>query len=100
MENDISLLITDSCNVSDKYLERLAFYFIFRHLSDSLDDGLLAERVVFAYACVMAVTAMCETDDFEGICENARIFSSEIEYSEENVDEILNRVGDLIEVLD
>lgn len=100
MENDISLLITDSCNVSDKYLERLAFYFIFRHLSDSLDDGLLAVRVVFAYACVMAVTAMCESDDFEEICENARIFSSEIEYSEENVDEILNRVGDLIEVLD
>ncbi len=98
MEKDISLLITDSCRCLEKYLERLAVYFIYRYLPGLLEDGMLAERVAFAYACVTAVSAMCESDTFEEICEKARIFSSEIEYSEENVDELLYRVGDLIEV--
>lgn len=99
MEHDVSLMISDEYHGCDDFLEQLAVYFVFRHLADSIDDGMLIERVVFAYIGVKAVSAMCKNNDFDEICENARIYSSEIEYSEDNVDEILFRVGDLIEIL-
>ena len=98
MDHNISELITYPACVNESYLEQLAVYFIFRHMTGALDDGLFVERAVFAYIGVKAVSAMCKSDSIEEFCENARIFSSEIEYSEDNIDEILFRIGDLIEI--
>ena len=100
MEHDISSMVSENhVYLPDIYLEQLAVYFIYRHLTDSFSDGMTAERIIFAYIGVKAICAMCNSLDFEDICEAARIYSSEIEYSEENVEEILYRVGDLIEIL-
>ena len=100
MEHDISSMISENhVYIPDIYLEQLAIYFLYRHLSGSLNDGMTAERIIFAYIGVKAICSMCHSSDFDEICEMARIYSSEIEYSEENVEEILYRTGDLIEIL-
>lgn len=98
MEHDVSAMLSDNeVNISDIYLEQLAVYFIYRYFSGSLNDGMTGERAFFAYTAVKAVSAMCKTSDFEEICEMSRIYSSEIEYSEDNVVEILYRIGDFLE---
>lgn len=93
MEHNICDL-TDNSNeikIDDIYLENLAVYFIYRHLSDAIDDNRFKERILFSIISAYAIEKMCKTNDFAEICECARIYSSEIEYSEENTEEILKQ---------
>ena len=83
-------------------LEQLAVYFIMRHTADGIYGGDLAERVAFCSLCVEAVYRVCidrmieeGLTFFEVLCDTARIFSSEIEYSTENVDRILEFLSEL-----
>lgn len=98
MDKDISryINVNEKEPLQDIILENLCMYFLFRHLADSLDDGRLAERTVFAYVSVKVIENMCKSPDLNEIIECARIFSSEIEYSEENVENILERISDII----
>ncbi len=101
MERDITEMINSKNTVvlPDNFLENLCTYFLYRHLSEALDDGRFAERVAFAYISTKVIERMCNSTDFEEITECARIYSSEIEYSEENIEAILERISDIIIVL-
>ena len=70
--------------------ENLLVYFLFRHASEAMDDQDLAARVAFS---VFSLLLICKlylhhskngVFDFDALCEICRLYSSEIEYSEEN----------------
>lgn len=73
----------------DIYMRRFLGYLIYRHTGE-VDSYLeLCARVGFALLGVAALESMLAYTDahsFEDVVECARIFSSEIEYSEDNVD--------------
>ncbi len=72
--------------------EQLLVYFIFRHLSDGLYDGKLIERLSFAIISVMMIDFVLSVfDNFktEDLIEISRLYSSEIEYSEENLKKLI-----------
>lgn len=74
-------------------LEQLAVYFVFRHLADSLDDGRLAERAGFCVRSVQVLAALFSLEpSWDEACDLVRLYSSEIEYSEENIETILNLI--------
>lgn len=70
--------------------EQLLWYFVFRHLSGALDDGRLGERAAFA---ALSLQMIEKAAAYKGICEAARLYSSEIEYSDENIDALLDIIG-------
>jgi len=67
--------------------EQLLVYFLYRHLAPAMDDGMSAARTAFAVLSTRMIRAMTAvTGD---LTDMARLYSSEVEYSEENLDEIL-----------
>lgn len=77
--------------------EQFCVYIIYRHFANSpnLDDAKKrACFLSFAYAIVRALGAMIFTQtgsfDFESQVEIVRLFSSEIEYSDENIHELFD----------
>ena len=80
----------------DIALEQLFSYFIYRHLAGGLEDGNYGERILFAVLGVYMISALwslqigkSETISFADFTEIARLYSSEIEYSEENTETLL-----------
>ena len=77
--------------------EQLVVYLAYRHLADSLDDDRLAERVKFVALGYQIVYALCAVqyaengkltvDDMVEIC---RMYSSEIEYKDDNIEALLD----------
>ncbi|MBE7041710.1 MAG: hypothetical protein E7400_07075 [Ruminococcaceae bacterium] len=73
--------------------EQLSVYFVFRHLTDAMWDGDYASRIYFALmSCYLigAVWAKCGVFNLEKMAEVARQYSAEVEYSEENLDALMN----------
>lgn len=77
--------------------EQLLHYFIYRHLPAALDDGMLKERIVFAGESSLFIRLICAFHEkrkgelsIDDIVEYSRMYSSEMEYSEENVEKYLN----------
>lgn len=73
--------------------EQLIVYFVYRHLADSLDDGLFKERLAFAVlSCQMIMWLSAVQYSTNGkltidhIAEIARVYSSEVEYSQDNME--------------
>ncbi|MBQ9980792.1 MAG: flagellin lysine-N-methylase [Oscillospiraceae bacterium] len=73
--------------------EQLLVYFVYRHMANAWDDDSIARRAAFAalgYEVLHAAGAALWTKNgsftFEDQAELARMFSSEIEYSDENLD--------------
>lgn len=75
-----------SDNIAERVFLNLYKYFLFRHLSVFDFYGGLK----FAEISVKLIYYICERTDFsfENICETARMYSSEIEYSDENIDKV------------
>lgn len=72
--------------------EALLSYFVYRHLPGALYDGMAAQRLAFSILSMNMVRAAAHTlslPPFEAMCEAARMYSSEIEYSDQNVDALL-----------
>lgn len=69
----------------DGALSQLAVSFLYRHLPDAADDGLLNARALFSLWSVRLIDAMTMTDDLDDLAETARAYSAEIEYSEDNL---------------
>ena len=71
-------------------LENLLAYFLFRHASEAMDEQDLAARVAFSVFSLLIICKLYEQHatngrvDFDALCELCRLYSSEIEYSEEN----------------
>ena len=79
--------------------EQLLMYLVYRHLANAFDGLDLAARAAFAalgYTLLHDIGATIWTEtgtfSFENQVELARLFSSEIEYSEENRDSLLDEL--------
>ena len=76
----------DSFNI---FFEQLAVYFIFRHFKPEAK----AESVIrFAFVSCWLIGAICEKSnlDFDKAADIVRMYSSEIEYSDENMCVFIN----------
>lgn len=77
-------------------LEQLLVYFLYRHVTGAAEDGDLAGRTAFAAASWLVVQGICGAHaacgpfTLEDMAEAARMYSSEIEYSDENVQRIIS----------
>lgn len=74
---------------------RLAEYFIYRHFANASDEYEAALRLQFAF---LSVRLICAMDSIFHDTESTRLYSSEIEYSDENVDKILDYIDENIPV--
>ena len=87
---DNAFLATDF----DKIFEKLLLYFIYRHL-----DEMNESKIEFAVFSVFFISQICRYHvvkygnlQFEDIVEYARMYSSEIEYSDENIEKIIEKL--------
>ena len=72
---------------------RLAEYFVYRHFATAPDEYEAALRLQFAF---LSTKLVCALDRLSGDMDSARLYSSEIEYSDENVDKILDWIDENI----
>lgn len=80
-----------SPTVPEVMLEQLLVYFLTRHLPGALEDGRLKARAAFAVHATRLLRLLNDrqhgnTETFKDL---ARLYSAEIEYSDENLDELL-----------
>ncbi|MBQ8402246.1 MAG: flagellin lysine-N-methylase [Clostridia bacterium] len=97
------LTMPDADTPWDLQLENLAVYFAFRHLAGALDDDRLAARAAF---CVLSIlflyTLFRKTEMQKGslspadMIELVRLYSSEIEYSEDNMECLFDELEALL----
>ena len=79
----------------EKSFEQLLVYLLWRHLPGALEDGDIAGRTAFAVLLCRILAAMLavqETRSIDDLVELVRLCSSEIEYSDENIDAILGEI--------
>lgn len=70
--------------------EQLAVYLAYRHLAGGMEDGRLKERIRFIALSLFIFNCLSRNATaIEDLYELARIYSSEIEYSDENIDALL-----------
>ncbi len=75
--------------------EQFAVYLLYRHLPGSLQDNCLLERVVFCVLSTKILMALCAARPgctLADCAELARMYSAEIEYSEENLSTLLDAI--------
>ena len=72
-------------------LEQLMVYLLYRHLPAGLEDGNLAGHLAYCAVMWRLLRHMFSHDQtMDGLVETARLYSSEIEYSDENVEAVLD----------
>lgn len=76
-------------------LEQLAVYFLFRHLPDAMEDGYLRERIAFSLFSAFSIGAIAQKNSLttDTLIDTARQYSAEIEYSDQNTQEILSSLN-------
>ena len=75
----------------DLACEQFAIYLIYRHLAGALDDGRLTERIKFIALSLRIFNNLSRNaTDPKDLFEIARLYSAEIEYSDENIEILLN----------
>lgn len=93
-ETKLEKLKDSACvNVNHEWetaFEQLAVYFVYRHLADGLYDGRIAERAAFAALSVHIIKGIFSGESVEELIEIARMYSSEIEYCEDNMEYLLS----------
>ncbi len=74
--------------------EQLMVYLLYRHLPNAMQDGNVEERLAFVALMWRILRRMCAATnaDMEGFVQLCRMYSSEIEYSDVNVDEIMEEL--------
>ena len=76
--------------------EQLMVYLLYRHLPAAREDGRVDERIAFCCIMWLIIRRICaakEKLEFEDIVEVCRLFSSEIEYSDENIYKITEHLN-------
>ncbi len=76
--------------------EQLVLYLLTRHLPKMLDGediAVLASFAALGYDLMCALYASDEEHDFASLCELVRLFSSEVEYSEENLYAVFDEIA-------
>ena len=86
------------------FYSNLAEYLLFRHLADGFFSDSLREYVLFAVLGTRLVGTLCEQERrrcgellFDTAADIARMFSSEIEYDEDNVERLIGILGEMRE---
>ena len=81
-----------SSDAANKYLSRLAIYFLDRYARDAAYDGNFIGRIVLLLLSVISVGATLGEGEWElpAVIDAARRYSAEVEYSEENVERIIS----------
>ena len=81
----------------EPYLRRIATYFIFRYFMKGVFDGEILSRVKLAAVSTWIISYLwrCEllekgSLDFEDMTQTAKFYSKEVEYSEENLDSLVD----------
>lgn len=69
--------------------ENLLIYFVNRHVTNAIDEYDLSSRLSFAILSCAVICTIAADSDFCDIVEVARMYSSEIEYSEDNTDAVM-----------
>lgn len=72
----------------EKALKNLLVYFVYRHLGESVFDGNFNGRLLFAIVSCYMILAICNIG--YSVEDVARMYSSEIEYSDENLDKLID----------
>ena len=73
----------------DTAYEQLLVYLIFRHFLDCRYDDMPHERILFAALIYNIIKAMNTSNTMQELLEIARLYSSEIEYSDKNINKLL-----------
>ncbi len=79
-------------NSLDIAYEQLLVYLIFRHFTDCQYDDKIKERVLFAVLIYKVIKTMNTSNTIEELIEIARLYSCEIEYSDENINTLLENL--------
>ncbi len=81
-----------TCGRWDMYYARLLRYFVFRHVSEAQQYDDLRARLGFALLSVEMIRALFEAESSQTLTvlsDIVRRYSSEIEYSQDNTDELI-----------
>ena len=76
----------------DTAYEQLLVYLIYRHFLDAQYDDMIKERVLFAALVYKVIKAMNMSNTLSELIDIARLYSSEIEYSDENINILLSNL--------
>ena len=81
--------------------ENLICYFLYRYMTADAEGwpDAIRTRTVFAILCTTVIHAIHRAtggSDLTSLCEVARMFSSEIEYSEENLERLMGEVEETV----
>ncbi len=88
IKNGIDSPVPD--NSLDIAYEQLVVYLVFRHFTDCQYDDKIKERVLFAVLIYKVIKTMNMSNTLKELIEIARVYSSEIEYSDENINTLLS----------
>ena len=82
--------------MDDAYIEHLMSYFVYRYFMKSCEDDNLVDKIKFAILNCLMIEKMNEYCQEHNILKSpveiARIYSKEIEYSQENMDTIFEEL--------
>ena len=75
--------------------EQILVYFVYRYMAQGQYDGRYNERVLFAILSFFIIRELFKRSEetMEELVEICRMYSSEVEYSEENVEALLTVLG-------
>lgn len=76
--------------------EQLAVYFLFRHYAGAYDDELYIPRALYPIHAVSFIRKMLYAHgdvSIEALIDLSRLYSAEIEYSDENLDAVLDELS-------
>lgn len=93
----------ESGMLPESWFARAAEYFLYRHLPGAVEDDRLEARTAFAVLStrfLQALSVVTGAKTLEDVVELARLYSSEIEYSDENLETILEQLDGLREWTD
>ena len=78
----------------DAPFEQLLVYLLYRHIPGGLEDDEWSARIAYcALICTLLRRMFSLNPTRENLVELARLYSSEIEYSDENIDAILQEIN-------
>ena len=91
IKDGIQSPITD--NTLDTAYEQLLVYLIFRHFLDCRYDDMPTERILFAVLIYKVIRTMNTSNTMQELLEIARLYSGEIEYSDQNINTLLLKLS-------
>ncbi len=79
--------------------EQILVYFIYRYMAEGQYDGRYNERVLFALLSFYIIRELFKRSEetMEELCEICRMYSCEVEYSEENISTLFHLLGNSVD---